>query len=182
MSRAYKFNNPAGLYFVSFATVGWIDVFTREIYRDILVESLKYCQASKGLEIYAWCLMTNHIHLIVRAKEGFLMPNIMRDFKKFTSKKIIEAILLNEHESRKEWMIAIFKSSGEYNSNNKNYQFWRQDNKPIELWSHDVIQQKLDYIHNNPVDAGFVAEPEHWRFSSAIDYGGGKGLIKILYL
>ncbi len=51
-----------------------------------------------------------------------------------------------------------------------------------KLWSHDVIQQKLNYIHNNPVDAGFVAEPEHWRFSSAIDYGGGKGLIEILYL
>ena len=182
MSRAHKFNNPGGLYFVSFATVGWIDVFTREEYRNIFVDSLKYCQENKGLEIYAWCLMTNHVHLIARAKEGFLMPGIMRDLKKFTSKKIIEAIQANEQESRKEWMLAIFKASGAYNANNTNYQFWRQDNKPIELWSHEVIQQKLDYIHNNPVEAGFVSEPEHWRYSSAIDYSGGKGLIEILSL
>jgi len=79
-------------------------------------------------------------------------------------------------------MLAIFKSSGEYNSNNINYQFWRQDNKPIELWSHDVIQQKSDYIHKNPGIASFVTEPEHWIYSSAIDYRDAKGLLDILYL
>ena len=124
----------------------------------------------------------NHVHLIARAKEGFLMPDIMRDLKKFTSKRLIESILANDQESRKEWMLSIFKVSGEYNINNKNYQFWRQDNKPIELWSHDVIQQKLQYIHQNPVEAGFVTEAEHWKYSSAIDYSGGKGLLDIVYL
>ncbi|TAF77750.1 MAG: transposase [Bacteroidetes bacterium] len=182
MSRSYKFHNPAGMYFVSFATVGWIDVFTREVYRNVIIDSIKYCQKSKGLELFAWCLMTIHVHLIARAADGFTMPGIIRDMKKFTSKKIIEAIQTNEQESRKEWMLAIFKSAGEYNSNNKDYQFWRQDNKSIELWSVDVIEQKLDYIHKNPVEMGFVSEPEHWKYSSAIDYSGGKGLLELIYV
>ena len=92
MSRAYKFHNPEGLYFISFATVGWIDVFTRKIYKDILIESIKYCQKNKGLGLYAWCIMSNHVHMIVKAKEGFALPGIIRDFKKFTSKEIIKQL------------------------------------------------------------------------------------------
>jgi REP element-mobilizing transposase RayT len=64
MSRKHKFLNPEGLYFVSFAVVYWLDVFTRNEYKDILVENLKYCQENKGMEIIAWCIMTNHVHLI----------------------------------------------------------------------------------------------------------------------
>ena len=80
MSRAYKIHNPDGLYFVSFATIGWVDVFTRLEYRKIIIDSLKYCQNQKGLLLYAWCLMTNHIHLIVMAKDGFELVGILRDF------------------------------------------------------------------------------------------------------
>ena len=72
--------------------------------------------------------------------------------------------------------------AGEKNSNVKKRQFWQQHNKPIELWSAEVIDQKLNYIHNNPVEAGFVLEPEHWKYSSAIDYAGGKGLLEIDYI
>jgi len=82
MSRKYKFHNPEGVYFVSFAVQGWVDVFTRNEYKDILVDNLKFCQENKGLEIFAWCIMTNHVHLIVRAKEGCSLPDILRDYKK----------------------------------------------------------------------------------------------------
>jgi putative transposase len=115
MSRGYKFQNPEGLYFVSFAVVGWVDVFTRVIYKDIVVNSLKYCQAEKGLNLYAWVIMTNHIHLIAEAREGYLMQNIIRDLKRHTSKQLLKAIIENQEESRKEWMLAIFKKAGEYN-------------------------------------------------------------------
>lgn len=180
MSRAYKFKNEEGLYFISFATVGWIDVFTRNIYRDIVVNSLQYCQQQKGLNLYAWVIMTNHIHLIASAKEGFLMQNIIRDLKRHTSKQILQSIQDNPSESRKEWMLSIFRSAGQYNSNNKEYQFWRQDNKPIEIWSSEVLQQKLEYLHNNPVRAGFVERAEDYLYSSAKDYyGTGKGLIDV---
>jgi REP element-mobilizing transposase RayT len=85
MSRKYKFHNPEGVYFVSFAVQRWVDVFTRNEYKDILVDNLKFCQENKGLEIFAWCIMTNHVHLIVRAKEGCSLSDILRDYKKFTS-------------------------------------------------------------------------------------------------
>ena len=76
-------------------------------------------------------------------------------------------------------MFYIFRNSNAYNSNNKEYQFWQQDNHPIELWSKEVIRQKLDYIHLNPVKAGFVTEPCHWNYSSAIDYSGAKGILEV---
>ena len=174
MSRAYKFNNADRAYFITFATVGWTNVFTRKTYRDILLDSIRFCQ--KGLKLFAWCIMSNHVHLIARAKEGFLLQHIIRDLKKFTSKQIIRAIEDNLQESRKEWLLAIYKSAGEYNSNTS-YQFWRQDNKPVELYSPAVIKQKLEYIHNNPVESGMVDNPEGYIYSSARDYAGIKGLL-----
>jgi putative transposase len=182
MSRAYKIHNPVGVYFLSFATVGWIDVFTRNLYKDILIDSLRYCQAEKGLLIHAWVIMTNHVHLVASVKEGNNLVDVVRDFKKHTSKEIVKAIIANPQESRKEWMVAIFKKAGAYNPNNKDFQFWRQDNKPIELFSNEVIDQKINYIHNNPVEAGFVSEAEHWIYGSATDYAGVKGLIEISFV
>jgi len=182
MSRAWKFQNPDGLYFISFATVGWIDVFTRRVYNEIVVDSLNYSIENKGLELCAWVLMTNHMHWIARAAEGFAMPDIIRDFKKYTSKQILKAIEENDQESRKEWMLSIFKNAGSYNSNNSTFQFWRQDNKPIELIKPGQIENTLKYLHNNPVVAGFVNEPEQYLHSSATDYGGDAGLVKIQLL
>lgn len=130
MSRNWHIYNQQGLQFISFATVGWIDVFTRPLYKNIIVESLGYCQKEKGLELYGWCIMTNHVHIIAKAKQGYELSNILRDFKRHTSKTILQAIIDNSQESRKEWMLSIFNSAGSYNSNNTNYQFWRQNNKP----------------------------------------------------
>lgn len=182
MSRAYKILNKDGIYFISFATVNWIDVFTKNEYRDIVIESLSYCQKEKGLVLHAWCIMTNHIHLIISAKEGYDLADIIRDMKKYTSKQLIKVIRENPKESRKKWMLDIFHKAGEYNSNNKYYQFWRQDNRPIEIYSNTVIDQKLNYLHNNPVKAGFVENPEDYVYSSAKDYAGEKGLLDIEFL
>lgn len=182
MSNAYKFKNPDGLYFVTSTVVGWIDVFTREAYREILLDSFRYCQQNKGLEIFAWVLMTNHFHLIARAKEVNKLEHIMRDMKKITSRRIVKAILENPQESRKQWLEYMFERFGKYNANNQQYQFWRQDNHPIELWSQEIIHQKLDYIHNNPVKSGFVIEAKDYKYSSAVDYCGGKGLVDVILL
>jgi len=179
MSRAHKFRDIEKAYFVSFATVGWVDVFTRLAYKDILVESLKYCQKEKGLIIYAWCIMSNHVHLIMEARDGYNPSDILRDFKKFTSKQLIKAITENPQESRKEWMLAIFKNAGNYNSNNSEYQFWQQHNRPVVLYSPHVISQKLNYIHYNPVEEGWVESPEQYMYSSARNYNEEKGLIDI---
>ena len=178
MSRNYKFHNPEGLYFVSFAVVYWLDVFTRNVYKDILIESLKYCQQQKGMEIIAWCIMTNHVHLIFRSINGERPELLLGDFKRFTSKTIVKAIRENIRESRKEFLLDKFKEAANKSSNVKKYQFWRHDNKPIELWSNNVIKEKINYIHQNPVEEGLVFKAEDYVYSSAIDYAGEQGLLE----
>ena len=156
MSRNYKFHNPEGVNFVSFAVVEWLDVFTRVEYKNILLESLEFCQKEKGMEIFAWCIMTNHVHLVFRSVEEAKPEQILGDFKRFTSRKIIDAIRENPKESRKEFLLAKFKEHGSKTSNTSRHQFWRHDNKPVELWSNKVIDEKINYVLQNPVAAGIV--------------------------
>src|SRR5690554_6699620 len=132
MSRNYKFHNPEGLYFVSFAVVEWLDVFTRNEYKDILLQSLSYCQKEKGMEIIAWCIMTNHDHLVFRSVKGQHPSLLLGDFTRFTSKAVVKAIQENPRESRKEFLMEQFKIAAAKSSNVKKYQFWRHDNKPID--------------------------------------------------
>ncbi|MCX2739479.1 REP-associated tyrosine transposase [Pontibacter anaerobius] len=181
MSRNYKISDQSKLHFISFSTVNWIDVFTRPAYKDIVVESLNYCVKNKGLKVYAWCIMSNHVHLII-GSETENQSGIIRDLKKHTSKTIIKAISDNLQESRKEWMLWMFERAGKLNSNNETCQFWQQHNQPIELNSNFLMDQKLNYIHNNPVEAGFVYEAQDYPYSSAIDYAGGKGMAEIMLL
>jgi REP element-mobilizing transposase RayT len=177
MSRNYKFRNPEGIYFISFAVVEWLDVFTRNDYKNILIDSLHFCQHKKGMEIFAWCIMSSHVHLVFRSAMAQKPELLIGDFKRFTSKTIVKAIKENPHESRKEFLLKQFLIAGSKSSNVKNYQFWRHDNKPIELWSNKVIDEKINYIHNNPVEEGLVYRPEDYVYSSAIDYAGEKGLV-----
>jgi REP-associated tyrosine transposase len=174
----YKFHNPEGLYFVTLTVVDWIDVFSRQIHRDILVDSLIYSIVHKGLIIHAWVIMSNHVHLIISAQSNYNISDIMRDMKKFTAKKIISEIR-SIKESRKVWMVDIFKKHVSKNSNNKTYQFWQQDNHPITLDNNHMIDQILNYLHNNPVAAGIVEFAEQYIYSSASDYCDEKGLIPL---
>jgi putative transposase len=178
MSRKYKFRDQSENYFVSFATVNWVDVFTRRLYKDIIVDSLNYCIENKGLIIYGWVIMSNHIHLIIGTND-MTLQDIMRDLKKFTSKEIIEAIKDNQQESRREWMLGMFEKAGETNSSNKHYQFWQQHNQPIVLHNADIFEQKLNYIHENPVQSGLVDDAIDYPYSSARDYAGEKGLVLV---
>ena len=182
MAAGYKIQNQAGIYFITFAVVEWVDVFTRKEYAEIVTESLNFCQREKGLIIYGWCLMPNHLHLIVATDNEIGLSAILRDLKKFTSSQIIKAIEANQQESRRNWMLWIFRSAGERNKKNTTYQFWQQNNQPKELETNAFKDQKLDYIHQNPVAAGLVWEPENYRYSSAIDYAGGTGLVKVTAL
>ncbi|MFB9863983.1 REP-associated tyrosine transposase [Rufibacter immobilis] len=182
MSTKYKTSNPAGIYFLSMAIVEWVDVFTRREYCEVIVESLRYCIHQKGLVLHAWVIMTNHVHLIASAEENKELASILRDFKKFTATKLLTAIQESPVESRKRWMQWIFQSNGTRNSQNTHHQFWQQNNHPLELDTNLLMDQKLEYLHRNPVEAGLVEEPEHWRYSSAIDYAGGIGMLPLVFL
>ncbi|MBQ0739537.1 REP-associated tyrosine transposase [Aquimarina celericrescens] len=178
MSRNYKFHNKSGLYFVSFATVYWIDVFTRERYLSILASSIEYCRAKKGMELYAYCFMPSHVHLVFCSCNND-PAGLIRDFKKHTAKKVIESITENPQESRKDWLLWMFEKAGKKNPTVTKKQFWQQHNKPIELWTDKVIQQKIDYIHGNPVESGFVTDPVDWKYSSARNYHDDHTVLKI---
>jgi putative transposase len=178
MSRKYKFRDQSANYFVSFATVFWVDVFTRREYKELIVDSLNYCTINKGLIIYGWVIMSNHVHLIIGTSD-MKLQDIMRDLKKYTSKAIIDAIKANPQESRKEWMLNMFASAGFKNSNNKCYQFWQQHNQPIALNNADIFEQKINYIHENPVKAGYVDNAIDYPYSSARDYADEKGLVLV---
>lgn len=177
MSRNYKFYDPDGLYFVSFAVIDWLEVFLKDEYKDILINSLTYCQLNKGMEIAAWCIMTDHVHLVFRSIDKEHPAKLLGDFKRFTSKAIVKAIQKNPNEHRKEFLLKKFKDAADRSSKVNKFKFWQHDNQPIELWSNKVIWEKINYVHQNPVKAGLVFKPEQYKYSSAIDYADGKGLL-----
>ena len=147
----YIIRDQNAMHFLTFTVIDWVDVFSRKEYKLELVESMNYCVREKGLSIYGWVIMSNHMHVIWQAKEGYSLSAIIRDYKKFTAKRITK------------------------------YKFWQDSNHAIELHALDtkMKEQKLDYIHNNPVKAMLVHNPEDYVFSSAIDYIDGSGLVVI---
>src|SRR6476646_8632717 len=117
MSRNYKFYNPEGLYFISFAVVGWLDVFIRNEYKDLFIESLEYCQKNKGLEIHAWCIMSSHVHLVFKSRDGQKPESLIGDLKRFTSISIVKCIQENSKESRRAFLLDYFKKEAAKSSN-----------------------------------------------------------------
>jgi len=171
------------VFFVKDTVVDWVDIFTRPIYRHIIIESLQYCQKEKGIIIYAWVIMTNHMHMIVGSKGENKVSDILRDFKKFTSKEIIRTLLVENTESRRDWMLNRFEYAGKNDKKITNYRFWQEGNDAQEIFLNDYFNQKLNYIHDNPVKAEFVNRAEDYKYSSAIDWVpiaiGRKGLLDV---
>jgi len=184
MSRNYKIAESGYPYFVTYTVIEWIDLFVRNVYREVFLDSVRYCQKEKGLVVYAWVIMPSHIHMILGSKGEMPLEGIIRDNKSFVSREIRKLLESFEEtfESRKSWMYQMMRSAGIRNPNNNDFQLWMQHNQPIELNTSYLMDQKLNYIHNNPVDAGFVHNPEEWLYGSAIDYAGGKGFLDIEFL
>lgn len=180
MSTGYQIKEQTAPYYLTLQIVDWIDVFTRQIYRDIAIDSFRYCQQNKGLQIFGYVIMSNHIHLIANSPDGHLSETI-RDFKKFTSKSITDAIA-EGNESRKVWMLNRFAFNTKLHSRNQKYQVWTHENHAVVLYSNDFIQEKLEYLHNNPVRAGLVNRPEDFLYSSARNYADLEGILDIAYI
>lgn len=176
----YFIQDQNGTYFLTFTVVDWLDVFIRESYKQIITHDLNYCIQNKGLEVFCWCLMTNHLHLIVRAKQGFKLSETIRDFKKHVTKTVIEKIKA-EPESRKEDLLWHFERAGKLDSRITTYKFWQEDNHAVYLLptSAEMMREKMNYIHNNPVKDGIVHLPHDYLYSSARDYAGLKGLVNV---
>ena len=149
--------------------MGWIDVLTRSDYKDIIVDSLRHCQEKKGLLLYEWTIMTNHVHLLASSQEGASLSDVMRDLKKFTSGKIHTAIKEHPGESRREWMLDLLMKAGEANAHNTSFQLWQQNNQPMQVGNPAEVDRVVDYIRMNPVVEGIVGQPEAYCYSSAYE-------------
>ena len=179
MPTGYQIKDQSTPHYLTFQVVYWIDLFTRPVYRDIIIDSLKYCQREKGLEVFAYVIMSNHIHIIARSATEEL-SNTIRDFKKYTSKKIIEHISESSKESRKEWMLRLFNHAAKRQNKDGQFQVWTHENHAIEVTGNSLIESKVEYIHNNPVRAGIVNRAEDYRYSSASSYAGEDSLLDVI--
>ncbi len=161
MQNRYKIEDQLGVYFITFTVVGWMDLFTRSCYNDCIIDALKYCHLKKGLQIHAFVIMTSHLHLIVSSLNGFRLPDAIRDFKKFTAKELIK--LINEmNESRREWILKKFAHEASRTKRGSNYILWQEGYHAKQIVSNTFLEQKLFYIHQNPVESGFVSRAEDW--------------------
>jgi putative transposase len=178
--EGYVIRDQFATHFLTFTVCGWIDLFTRKVYRDIVLDALRYAQNQQQLILNAYVIMSNHIHLIARAndKQKKTLSDIVRDFKKFTHNQMAP-VIESELESRGIWMRHQFEYYGRVNPNNKNWQIWSNDSHPEECFTKEFTDSKLNYTHENPIRAGIVARPEYYLYSSASNYILGNGLIDV---
>ena len=180
MPTGYQIKDQSGLYYLTFQVVDWVDIFTRQNYRDILMDSFRYCIEHKGLDLWAYVVMSNHVHVIASSSNGTL-SNTIRDLKRFTSTEILKAID-SPKESRRDWMLKRFAFMAKRHQRNSHYQFWTHENHAVYLESSQFVVQKCRYIHENPVRTGLVEYPGDWLYSSARNYEGREGLIEVRLL
>ncbi|MEI8233552.1 MAG: transposase [Verrucomicrobiota bacterium] len=165
MRSRYRVGEPNRAHFVTGTIVEWLPVFTSAACCDILVRSLEHCRKHKALQIYAWVILDNHFHAILAAPE---LSGVLRDLKSFTAGQMVEQL---QTEGR-DWLLnqlRFYRSEHKPNA----YQVWQEGSHPEAILSDAMMQQKLDYLHNNPIQRGWVASPEHWRYSSAHEWLGG---------
>ena len=177
MPTGYQISKQGAVYFLTLQVVYWIDIFSRKRYKEIIKENLNYCIEKKGLIVYSYVIMSNHVHLVVQSKNNNL-SDLVRDFKKYSTARLLFSIQ-NETESRKEWMLKLFAHAASGHQRNINYQIWTYENHAEEIYSNKFTLQKIKYIHNNPVKAGIVERAEDYIYSSACDYIGEKGIVNV---
>ncbi len=178
MSTGYKIQEQDKLHFMTFQIVKWIDIFTRKIHRDTIIDSLAFCQTNKSLEIYAYVITHNHIHLLARSGKNDL-SNTIKEFKSFTAREILRNIN-TETESRRDWMLNLFEFSAKQHKRNEEHQIWTHENHAEIVYSNSFMDSKINYIHNNPVRAGIVDKPEDYLYSSARNYAGLDGVLDVI--
>lgn len=157
-----KQENENLTHFLTITIIEWIDIFTKPQYFQIIIDSLKYCRENKGLLLYEFAIMTNHLHLIARAKAGSKLSQIISDFKKHTTREILREL---EKDNRK-YILNLIRNSFAKKKDCQN-QIWQRENYPEAIESEKFLFQKTDYIYGNPVRKKYVAKQEDWLYSSA---------------
>jgi REP-associated tyrosine transposase len=163
MRSRYRINTPDLAHFVTSTIVEWLPIFTSSGYCDIVVRSLLYCRAHKGLKIYAWVILENHFHAILAGPD---LSRTLADLKKFTAREILAQL----KTERREWLLNQLRYFRAKHKATSEHQVWQESVHPQSIPTDQIMLQKLEYLHNNPVKLGLVAAPEHWRYSSAHEW------------
>ena len=161
MSSYKVYPETTRMYFCTNTIVDWQCVFKEDRYFKVIIDSLNYCRQKKGLLLFGFVIMPNHMHCMAASKEGFELPDIMRDFKRYTATKITE--LLEEDNER--LFLHLFRKAGEWQKTK--IKVWQDEYHPVAIMSEKWFREKMEYIHANPVRKGFVVNPEDWKYSSA---------------
>jgi putative transposase len=172
----WKIVPGVNLYYVTTTVVEWHYVFTGFPYFDVILDSVKFCVARKGLHLHAYVIMPNHAHYILSIDDGKGLSDVMRDFNTHTSREITRLL---EADSRLE-LLQVLSDAASQDGRGNRYKVWQDGYHPIALGTPSFTAQKLNYLHNNPVRKGYVDRPELWRYSSARNYLlGDDSLIKV---
>ena len=173
MSRSrYTFAEPNHPHFLTCTVVEWLPIFTRQEVVQILLDSWKYQQGNHELKLYGFVILENHLHAVAEADN---LPVVWSRFKSYTARRIIDLLEMKSAEV----FLKRLRLSHKAQRNDRLHQLWQEGSHPQVIVGEDMLRQKLEYIHQNPVKRGYVNEPEHWRWSSACNYAGGKGLIEV---
>ena len=167
-------------YFLTLNTVDKIDVFVRPAYKQAIADALNYFIETQGLVVYSWCLMTSHLHLIVRTREASAPAYFERDFKKYTTPIILKTIEM-EMDFRRDWMMRHFEDYGKPLRRIEKFHLWQNCSGPLRIDNQQPrwLLDRIAHIHENPVRERIVEQPEAYVFSSARDYAGIRGLVNV---
>ncbi len=172
MRSRYKIIELKSPHFITCTIVGWLPVFTRAKYLDIITASLTFCRQQKGFLLHAYVILDNHLHLMVSSDN---LSQVIRDFKRHTAREILALA----RQEDKQWLLKQFEFFKSVHKGKSQHQVWQEGFHPQAIITEDMLRQKVDYIHNNPVKLGLVDRPEDWRYSSARNYFGQDGVLEI---
>ncbi len=168
----YKIIDEQAIHFVTCTVLHWIPIFTKIETKQIIIESLQHLQKSDNLKIYSYVILENHLHLIVSSDN---LNKSLQKFKSFTAKKILNFLITKNVKTILQ-QLEFYKKA---HKREISYQFWEEGTKPKQIISDEMLNEKIEYVHCNPVKRGYVANPEDWIYSSAGSYLGNKGLLEI---
>ena len=160
-------------YFLTNTIVGWLPVFTRKEAVEIVFDAWRHHQRESALQIFGYVVLENHLHMIARAPK---LPEVLKSIKSYTARQIIDLL----EQRRADTLLRQLKAHKLGHKTESTYQVWQEGSHPEQVQNDEILWQKLEYTHNNPVERGYVDDPLHWRYSSARNYARQQGLIDVV--